>query len=75
MCQAYSILNKDTHNFNKTKYIIGVTTTLKIITSSNIIGRTITVQLDNYKWVIAIKAVNITGWYIPPFIILVGKLY
>ena len=58
--QVYSILNKDTYNFNKTGYIIGVTTTLKVVTSSNTIGCIITVQPGNCKWVIAIKVVNIT---------------
>ena len=45
----YSIFNKNTYNFNKTKYIIGITATLKAIISFNIIGYTITVQLSNYK--------------------------
>ena len=56
----YNILNKDTYNFNKTRYIIGVTATLKVVISSNTIDCVITVQLSNYKWVTAIKAVNIT---------------
>ena len=73
--QAQSILNKDTYNFNKTRYIIGITIALKVITSSNTIGCVITIQLGNYKQVIAIKAVNITRESILLFIILVGKLY
>jgi hypothetical protein len=40
---VYSILNKDTYNFNKTRFIIGVAIILKVIISSNIIG-----------WVVAI---------------------
>ena len=47
--QAYSILNKDTYNFNKIRFIIGIAVTLKVITSFNIIGRAITVQPGNYK--------------------------
>ena len=54
---------------------MGVTVILKIIISSNIIGRAITIQLGNCKWVIAIKVVNITEWSILLFIILAGKLY
>ena len=73
--QAYNILNKDTYNFNKTGCIMGVTATLKVVTSSNTIGCIITMQSGNCKWVIAIKAVNITRWSIPPFIILAGKLH
>ena len=34
----YSILNKDTYNFNKTRFIIGIAITLKVIINSNIIG-------------------------------------
>ena len=74
-CQAYGILNKDTYNFNKTGYIMGIAITLKVITSSNTIGRAITIQLGNYKWVTAIKAVNATGQSILLFIILAGKLH
>ena len=73
--QAYSIFNKDTYNFDKTRFIISIAVTLKVVTSSNIIGYAITVQLNNYKWVTAIKVINITKWVIPPFFILVGKLY
>jgi len=40
---------------------MGVAATLKVITSSNTIGRAITMQLGNRKWVTAIKAVNATG--------------
>ena len=54
---------------------MGVAVTLKVVTSSNTIGRAITMQPGNYKWVTAIKAVNATRWSILPFIILVGKLY
>ena len=39
---------------------MGVTATLKVVTSFNTIGYIITVQLGNCKWVIAIKVVNIT---------------
>ena len=49
MYKAYSILNKNTYNFNKTRFIMGIAVTLKVITSSNTIGCTITVQLGNYK--------------------------
>ena len=73
--QAYNILNKNTYNFNKTRFIINIAVTSKVVISSNTIGRAITVQLGNCEWVIAIKAVNTTRQYILPFIILAGKLY
>jgi hypothetical protein len=46
---AYGILNKDTYNFDKIGFVIGITTTLKVITSSNIIGRVVVVQPGNRK--------------------------
>ena len=35
------MLNKNSYNFNKTKFIIEVAVTLKVIISSNIIGHII----------------------------------
>jgi hypothetical protein len=45
---AYRIPNKDVYNFNKTRFIIGIATTLKVITNSNYISRVTIVQLGNY---------------------------
>ena len=36
--QLYGILNEDTYNFNKTGFMMGVATTLKVVISSNIVG-------------------------------------
>jgi hypothetical protein len=54
---------------------MGVAVILKVITSSNTIGRAITMQLGNCEWVIAIKLINVARWSILLFIILAGKLY
>jgi len=55
--------------------MMGIALTLKVITSSNIIGRAVTIQPGNCEWVTVIKGVNAIGWVILPFIILLGKLY
>jgi hypothetical protein len=34
---VYRILDKNMYNFNKTRFIIGVAATLKVVTSSNTI--------------------------------------
>ena len=73
--QAYGILDEDTYNFDETGCMMGVAATSKVVTSSDTIGRAITVQPGNREWVTAIEAVNATGWSIPPFIILAGKLH
>ena len=73
--QAYGILDEDTYNFNETGFMMGIASTSKVVTSSDTIGRAVTVQPGNRKWVTAIEGVNATGWVIPPFIILPGKLH
>ena len=73
--QAYGILDEDTYNFDETGFMMGVAVTSKVVTSSDTIGRAITVQPGNREWVTAIEAVNATGWSILPFIILAGKLH
>ena len=54
---------------------MGVSTTSKVIISSNTVGRAILIQPGNREWATAIESVNATGWVIPPFIILAGKLH
>ena len=54
---------------------MGVAATLKVVISSDTIGRAVAIQPGNCEWVTAIEGVNATGWVIPPFIILLGKLY
>ena len=39
--QKYGILNEDNYNFNKTGFMMGVAAILKVVTSSNIVGRAI----------------------------------
>jgi hypothetical protein len=55
--------------------MMGVAATSKVVTSSDTIGRAIVVQPGNRDWVTAIEAINASGWPIPPFIILAGKLH
>ena len=54
---------------------MGITVTLKVVTSSNTIGRAVNIQPGNRDQVIAIKGINASSWSIPPFIILSGKLH
>jgi hypothetical protein len=54
---------------------MGVAATSKVVTSSDTIGRAIAIQPGNREWVTAIKGINATGFSIPPFLILAGKLH
>jgi hypothetical protein len=72
---AYGIPDQDVYNFNDTGFIIGVALTLKVVTSSKTVGRATVVQPSNREWVTAIECINASGWYLPPFVILKGKLH
>jgi len=54
---------------------MGVASTSKVVTSSNTVGRAITVQPGNRDWVTTIECINASGWSTPPFVILSGKLH
>jgi hypothetical protein len=71
----YRILDEDMYNFDETSFIIGVALTSKVVTSSNTVGRVTVVQLGDREWVTGIECVNASGWRLPPFLILKGKLY
>ena len=73
--QAYGILDEDSYNFDETGFIMGVAATSKVVTSFDTIGRAVTIQPGNREWVTTIKCINASGWCLPPFVILSGKLH
>ena len=73
--QAYGVLDQDIYNFDETGFAMGVAATSKVVTSSNRVGRAVVVQPGNREWVTAIECVNASGWSLPPFIILCGKVH
>ena len=73
--QTYGILDSDIYNFDETGFIIGVALTSKVVTSSNTVSQTVTVQPGNRDWVTTIECINASGWSTPPFVILSGKLH
>jgi DDE superfamily endonuclease len=54
---------------------MGVAGTSKVITSSDTISRAINIQPGNRDWVTTIECINASGWCLPPFVILPGKLH
>jgi hypothetical protein len=72
---AYGIADQDTFNFDETGFMMGVASTSKVVTSSDTIGRATVVQPGNREWVTTIECINASGWCIPPFVILSGKLH
>jgi hypothetical protein len=68
MCLAHRILDE-------TGFMMGVAGTSKVVTSSDMIGRSVVIQPGNRDWVTAIECVNTSGWRLPPFLIPSGKLH
>jgi hypothetical protein len=54
---------------------MGVASTSKVVTSSDRVGRAVIVQPGNREWVTAIECINASGWCLPPFVILSGKVH
>jgi hypothetical protein len=73
--QTYGVLDQDIYNFDETGFAIGVAATSKVVTSSDRVGRAVTIQPGNREWVTAIKCINASGWCLPPFVILSGKAH
>jgi hypothetical protein len=69
MKAKHSILDKDTYNFNKTRFIMGVILTGAVVTGSDCCGRQKAVQQGNCEWTTVIQGINAMGWAIPPFVI------
>lgn len=60
---------------SRTAFSMRIPTTSKVVTSSDIIGRATIVQPGNREWATAIEGINASGWAVPPFIILAGKVH
>ena len=73
--QTYGVLDQDIYNFDETGFAMGVAATSKVVTSSDRVGRAVVIQPGNREWVTAIECVNASGWSLPPFIILSGKVH
>ncbi|KAH7548829.1 hypothetical protein BM1_10854 [Bipolaris maydis] len=73
--QTYGVLDQDIYNFDETGFAMGVASTSKVVTSSDRVGRAVVVQPGNREWVTVIECVNASGWSLPPFVILSGKVH
>jgi hypothetical protein len=64
-----------TYNFDETGFMMRVAATSKVVTSSDTVGRPTVVQPGNREWVTTIECINASGWCLPPFVILSGKVH
>jgi hypothetical protein len=65
----YGILDDDTYNFDETGFQMGVITTAKVVTGTDMAGRPRTTQPGNREWVTVIEAICARGFSVPPLVI------
>ena len=77
MREEYGILDEDVYNFDETGFAMGVARagSSKVVTASTSVGCIMVIQPGNCKWVTVIECINASGWALPPFVILEGKVH
>ncbi|KAI7968275.1 hypothetical protein EIK77_010445 [Talaromyces pinophilus] len=65
----YGIADEDIYNFDETGFAIGIAVTVKVICSSDRIGKPSLIQPGNREWVTVVECVRSTGTVVPPLII------
>jgi hypothetical protein len=71
-------VDEDVYNFDETGSAMGLITgsrSSKVITSSESVRRATIIQPGYRTWSTAIESANATGWALPPFVILEGKVH
>jgi hypothetical protein len=71
----YGVHDNNIHNFNKTRFQIGVIRLIKVVTGSERRIRPTLTQPGDYKWVTVIQSICAVGHITPPFIIYKGRVY
>jgi hypothetical protein len=71
----YGIQVADIYNFDEIGFLMGVISTILVVTGSERRGRRKTRQPGNRKWSTVIQGINALGWAIPPFIIVEGSYH
>jgi hypothetical protein len=71
----YGIQEADIYNFDEIGFLMGIISTVMVVTSSERRGRRKTKQPGNRKWTTVIQGISSLGWAIPPFIIVEGSYH
>jgi hypothetical protein len=72
---SFGIDQDDIWNFDETGFVMGLTSTAKVVTRAEYYGRRSKVQPGNREWVTAVETINSSGYALPPTIIFKAKLY
>ncbi|KAF2186623.1 hypothetical protein K469DRAFT_539062, partial [Zopfia rhizophila CBS 207.26] len=65
----YGIQDKDTYNFDETGFMLGIITSLLVVTGLERRSKRKVVQPGDREWITVIQGINAAGWAIPPFTI------
>ena len=69
----FRILDKDTYNFDKTRFMMGLVLSQLVVTGAYRHRKPKLVQPGNQTWTTVIQGVRAGGAAIPPYIIFMGK--
>ncbi|EED21178.1 pogo transposable element, putative [Talaromyces stipitatus ATCC 10500] len=67
--EEYGIADEDIYNFDETGFAMGISSTAKVICSSDRSGKPSLIQPGNREWVTIVECVGSTGTVVPPLII------
>ncbi|CEL10571.1 hypothetical protein ASPCAL13688 [Aspergillus calidoustus] len=70
----HGIQAEDIYNFDETSFAMGLITTTKVVTRSNMPGRPHLIQPGQREWVTTIECISSTGFSVPTCIIFKGKI-
>ena len=71
----YGIVESDIYNFDETGFMMGIIASGMVVTMAERRTNTKMVQPGGRQWVTVIQGVNSSGWCIPPYIIVAGKVH
>ena len=73
MIAKYGIQEEDIYNFDETGFLMGMLSSVKIVTSFERCSQPCTKQFGNREWVTVIQGVCADGWTLSPYFVVKGK--
>lgn len=71
----YGIQDEDVHNFDETRFQMGVIGSMKVVTGLERRAQPDLIQPGDREWVTVIQGICAAGYAIPPFVIYKGRVH